>query len=163
VLLYQQFPVRTLTRQTAPVVVIWILALWGAAVVTEPVILWLLRTIVVVDGFLVALSAHWLGDFFTKRYAAPLLTLGKERLDVRDVSLRWDEISKFEPIDRFRLEVVGAFVTDPSALLQRMSPMQQTYYGRQLRAYRGAIVVPLVRGMSRSELIELLRNYRAAA
>ncbi len=158
--LYQAFPLTTIVRYVAPVVVIWILTIWGIVVIAQPVMLWLVRAAFVVDGFLVAVFAKWMANFFTKRFRAPLLTLEQERLDIRDVSLRWDEISRIGNLDKVGLTLVGVYPHDAQAFLETLTPVQWMYYARQLRAYGGALPVPLVRDITREHLIELLNSYR---
>ena len=158
--LYQTFPTATIARYVAPAVVIWILAIWGVAVVAQPFVLWFLRAVFVVDGLLVVIFANWIGNFFTKRFRAPLLTLDKEQLSIRDLSLRWGEISRIGTLDKFGLRLVGVYPQDARALLERLTPSQKTYYARQLRAYSGAFPVPRVKEMNREQLIKLLNGYR---
>ncbi len=160
--LYQTFPVATVTRHLTPAVIIWLLALWGAVVVAQPGIMWFLRGVFVVDGLVVALFANSLGKFFTKRFRTPLLTLNKDQLYIRDLSLPWEDICRIAPLDKFGVRLIGVYPRSPQALLEGLTSPQKTYYGRQLRAYGGALPVPLVREMSREQLLKLLNDYRLA-
>jgi len=160
--LYQTFPMATLTRYLTPAVIIWFLALWGAVVVAQPDVMWFLRGVFVVDGLVVAFFANALGTFFTKRFRTPLLTLDKDRLKIRDLSLPWEDISQIAPLDKFGLRLVGIYPQNLQAFLEGLTSLQRTYYGRQLRAYGGALPVPLVREMSREQLLKLLNDYRLA-
>jgi len=160
--LYQSFPIATLTRYLIPAVLIWFLALWGAVVVAQPDVTWFLRGVFVLDGLIVAFFATSLGNFFIRRFRTPLLTLNKDRLNIRDLSLPWEEISRVGPLDKFGLRLVGIYPQNSQAFLEGLAPLQRTYYGRQLRAYSGALPVPLVREMGREQLLQLLNNYRLA-
>jgi hypothetical protein len=121
--LYQTFPIATLARYLTPAVLVWLCALWGAVVIAQPAIAWFLRGVFVVDGLIVAIFATSFGNFYTKRFRAPVLTLDKNGLNMRDIALPWQAVSRVGPLDKFGLRLVGVYPQNPQAFLERLTAL----------------------------------------